>query len=87
MTSSMAGQGVARQSWQRWLALATARTDATGNANMRQLVTLRWIAVAGQFVTILFARFALGFDLPMVPMLAALAAGVGLNLVSMPLYG
>ncbi|RXD04972.1 HAMP domain-containing histidine kinase [Sphingomonas sp. UV9] len=81
------GPSVARQSWQRWLALATARTDATGNANMRQLVTLRWIAVAGQFVTILFARFALGFDLPMIPMLAALAAGVGLNLVSMPLYG
>ena len=42
----------ARQGWQRWLAIATARTDATGNANMRQLVTLRWIAVAGQFVTI-----------------------------------
>ncbi len=77
----------ARQGWQRWLALATARTDATGNANMRQLVTLRWIAVAGQFVTILFARFALGFDLPLVPMMAALAAAVGLNLASMPLYG
>jgi two-component system sensor histidine kinase RegB len=76
-----------RQGWQGWLSRASALTDATGNANMRQLVTLRWIAVAGQLLTILFARFVLHFDLPLVPMGLAMAAAVALNLASMPLYG
>ncbi len=76
-----------RQGWQGWLSRASALTDATGSANMRQLVTLRWLAVAGQLLTILFARFVLHFDLPLVPMGLAMAAAVALNLASLPLYG
>ena len=76
-----------RQGWQGWLTRAAKLTDATGSANMRQLVTLRWIAVAGQLLTILFVRFVLHFDLPLVPMGLAMAAAVVLNLASMPLYG
>lgn len=73
--------------WQGWLARARARTDATGNANMRQLVTLRWIAVAGQLVTVLVVRFGLDIPLPLVPMILTMAAAVALNLASMRLYG
>jgi two-component system sensor histidine kinase RegB len=76
-----------RHGWQGWLGRAATLTDATGSANMRQLVTLRWLAVAGQLLTILFARFVLHFDLPLVPMALAMAAAIVLNLASMPLYG
>lgn len=42
--------------------------------NMRLLVQLRWIAVAGQLATILAVRFGLGVPLPLAPMLAVVAA-------------
>ena len=38
--------------------------------NMRQLTQLRWIAVAGQTLTILFVHFALGVRLPLFQMLS-----------------
>jgi two-component system sensor histidine kinase RegB len=41
--------------------------------NMRQLIQLRWIAVAGQLVAILTAHFGLGVELPLVPMLVVIA--------------
>lgn len=75
------------QGWQGWLARARKRTDDTGNANMRQLVTLRWIAVAGQLVTVLVVRFGFGVELPLAPMFCAMGAAVLLNLTSMRLYG
>ncbi len=37
--------------------------------NMRQLVQLRWLAVAGQLIAILVAHFGLGVTLPLVPMI------------------
>jgi len=37
--------------------------------NMRQLIQLRWIAVAGQTLAILFVRYGLGAPLPIVEML------------------
>ena len=37
--------------------------------NMRQLIQLRWIAVAGQTLAILFARYGLGVPLPLAEML------------------
>lgn len=37
--------------------------------NMRQLIQLRWIAVAGQTLAILLVRFGLGIPLPVVEML------------------
>ena len=62
--------------------LALTRQRATGAAadaggeNMRQLIQLRWIAVAGQVLAILVAHLALGVRLPLLPMLAV-AAGLG----------
>ena len=57
--------------------------DLAGHRNMLQLVQLRWLAVAGQLVTILLTRFAFGIVVPIAPMLGVLAALVVLNLVSL----
>jgi two-component system sensor histidine kinase RegB len=47
--------------------------ETTAAENMRQLVQLRWIAVAGQLVTILVVDFVLGVALPLAPMLGVVA--------------
>ena len=58
------------------------RIDVAGHENLLQLVQLRWLAVAGQLVTILLTRFAFGIALPMAAMLAVLMALVALNAAS-----
>ncbi|QNA86930.1 HAMP domain-containing histidine kinase [Sphingomonas sp. So64.6b] len=50
---------------------------------MLQLVQLRWLAIAGQCVTILLTHYAFGIALPIVPMLAVLAGLALLNAISM----
>lgn len=45
----------------------------TEGDNMRQLVQLRWFAVGGQVVTILFVHFGLRVPLPLLPMLSLVA--------------
>lgn len=62
---------------------ALAPADATASQNMLQLVQLRWLAIAGQCVTILLTHYAFGIVLPIVPMLAVLAGLALLNAVSM----
>jgi len=57
-------------------------TVATTGA-MRQLVHLRWIAVAGQLVTILGTGLALGVPLPLVPMLLVVASLAAVNLLTL----
>lgn len=47
--------------------------DTTAAENMRQLQQLRWIAVAGQLITILVVEFGFGVPLPLVPMLTVVA--------------
>ncbi|WP_411269249.1 ATP-binding protein [Sphingobium sp. SCG-1] len=56
--------------------------DAAGHKNMVQLVQLRWLAVAGQLVTILFVHLVMHVRLPIVPMLAVIAALMILNIFS-----
>lgn len=51
--------------------------------NMRQLVQLRWIAVAGQLLAILVAHFVLAVPLPLVPMLSVVALLAVANIVFM----
>lgn len=55
--------------------------------NMRQLVQLRWLAVAGQLVTILIVRFGFGVELPL-PMMLGVVAFLALanlaTLISLP---
>jgi two-component system sensor histidine kinase RegB len=48
---------------------------------MRQLIQLRWIAVAGQLLAILVSHFGLGVPLPLVPMLVVVALLVVANLL------
>jgi two-component system sensor histidine kinase RegB len=59
-----------------------ANADATGLQNMQQLIQLRWIAVSGQILTILFVQFVLHIELPLTAMLLVVASLLLLNLLS-----
>jgi two-component system, sensor histidine kinase RegB len=59
-----------------------SQRDAAGLQNMLQLIQLRWIAVSGQVLTIVFAHFVLGIELPLRSMLLIVGALVALNLLS-----
>ncbi len=50
--------------------------------NMRLLVLLRWLAVGGQFATILTVHYGLGIRLPIAPMAVVLAGLVMLNVMT-----
>jgi two-component system sensor histidine kinase RegB len=71
-----------KQRLQRIASGAGARRDAAGLQNMLQLIQLRWIAVSGQVLTIVFAQFVLGIALPLGPMLLIVGALVALNVLS-----
>ncbi len=58
-------------------------TPNTVADNMRQLVQLRWIAVAGQFVTIVAVHFGLGVPLPLLEMLGLVTLLALANLVTL----
>jgi two-component system sensor histidine kinase RegB len=47
---------------------------------LQTLVLLRWLAVGGQTIGVLFVAFGLGFPLPLVECFALIAASAGLNL-------
>lgn len=59
--------------------------EAANRRNLRLLVQLRWLAVAGQVATILIVHFAMGIRLPVVWLLIAPASLALVNLVSIPL--
>ena len=46
----------------------------------RVSVAIRWIALSGQLATVLIVHFALGFVLPLGPLLAVIGIGIILNL-------
>ena len=52
---------------------------ARGRTRLQTLMTLRWMAVAGQTVAVLFVYFGLGFQLPLSLCLAVIAASAWLN--------
>ena len=58
------------------------RSDTTGRKNMLLLIQLRWIAVIGQIVTIEFAFYGLGVQLPLQAMMAALGGLLAFNVAS-----
>lgn len=57
--------------------------DLASRKNLLLLIQLRWLAVAGQVVTIAVVAFAFEVDLPLIPMAAVLAALVTLNIASL----
>ncbi|CAN5352904.1 ATP-binding protein [soil metagenome] len=60
-----------------------ARKSVAGHENMLQLVQLRWLAVAGQLVTIVLTEYVLDITLPLTAMFSVLAALVVLNIASL----
>ncbi|HYZ40990.1 MAG TPA: ActS/PrrB/RegB family redox-sensitive histidine kinase [Stellaceae bacterium] len=52
-----------------------------GRISLRTLVPIRWVAIAGQAVTVLTVHYGLGYRLPLVPALAVVAGSVLLNIV------
>jgi len=63
--------------------LVTSNEPATGfgRISLRTLVPIRWVAIAGQALTILIVHFGLGFSLPLVPALGVVGGSVLLNVV------
>ncbi|WP_233222198.1 ATP-binding protein [Allosphingosinicella deserti] len=57
--------------------------DTAAAENMRQLVQLRWLAAAGQLLTILIVQYRLGVSLPLEAMLSVVAALGAVNLLSL----
>ncbi|WP_421993887.1 ATP-binding protein [Roseococcus sp.] len=56
-----------------------------GRRNMRLLIQLRWIAVAGQLLTIAFVHWILEIRLPLASLLLVPALLAAINLLSLPL--
>lgn len=52
---------------------------ARGHTRLATLMTLRWLAVAGQTLAVLFVYYGLGFSLPLGLCLAVIAASAWLN--------
>src|SRR6266849_305751 len=47
--------------------------------SLRRLISMRWVAVAGQAAALLVIQYGLGFDLPILPVLAVVAASALIN--------
>ena len=59
----------------------SAPSEPSGPISLRTLILIRWIAIAGQALTILIVHYVLRFGLPLVPALAVVASSALLNLV------
>src|SRR5438105_5521731 len=55
--------------------------EPSGPINLRTLIVIRWVAIAGQASAILIVRYGLGFGLPLVPALSVVASSALLNLI------
>ncbi|MZR63622.1 ATP-binding protein [Alcanivorax sp. DP30] len=64
-------------------ALGSGSDDAAGRKNLQLLIQLRWIAMFGQFATILVVHFGLGVALPVFNMLIVLFGLLLFNALSM----
>jgi two-component system sensor histidine kinase RegB len=66
--------------------IAASAFDRPG-VRVRTLATLRWIAISGQFATLIVVGVYLRFPLPWTPLLAAILASALLNIGLTTLYG
>jgi two-component system sensor histidine kinase RegB len=62
---------------------ASSIEEAANRKNLLLLVMLRWLAVGGQVVTILFAAVWLGIALPLMPMAGVILFLIALNVASL----
>ncbi len=72
----------ASQSGSLFSALRRSSDDLTGRKNLQLLIQLRWIAMFGQFATILVVNYGFGIKLPVSQMLVVLFGLLLLNAVS-----
>lgn len=56
--------------------------DAAGRKNLALLVQLRWLAIAGQVITILAVHWGMGIRLPIAPMLLVAGIAIIMNALS-----
>jgi two-component system sensor histidine kinase RegB len=64
----------------------SAADDPAGRVRLQTLVLLRWIAIIGQLLAILFVHFGLNFKLPLLPALAVVGISALLNVVLFIVY-
>lgn len=57
--------------------------DGAGRVQLRTLILLRWLAVAGQTAALVFVRFGLGFDAPLAATLGVVAVSAWVNIFLM----
>src|SRR3546814_20214996 len=57
--------------------------DAAGRKNLALLVQLRWLAIAGQLITIVAVHFVMDIRLPLAPMLLLAGMAMALNGLSL----
>jgi two-component system sensor histidine kinase RegB len=62
--------------------IAVPLDESTNAKNINLLIQLRWIAVVGQVLTIAFVHFAMGVELPLMPMISVLCGSIFLNVIS-----
>lgn len=64
-----------------------APTDAlTGGIRLRSLILIRWLAIFGQGLAVVFVMFVLGFDFPFLICVGVISASVILNIVAFSVY-
>jgi two-component system sensor histidine kinase RegB len=61
--------------------IASNEPSGFGRISLRTLVPIRWVAIAGQALTILIVHYGFGYRLPLAPALAVVAGSVLLNIV------
>lgn len=70
-----------RPGWLRALEeILQLHVDQPGRLRARTLALIRWIGIAGQLTTIVVVHEGLGFDLPLMPLLATIAVSALVNL-------
>lgn len=60
--------------------------EFAGRVRLQTLVLLRWIAIIGQLLAILFVHFGLNFKLPLLPALSVVAVSALLNILLFIVY-
>jgi hypothetical protein len=56
-----------------------AATVAGGRVRLRTLILIRWVAILGQLTALLVVHFGLGYPVPLLETLAAVAVSVIVN--------
>jgi len=64
----------------------SAADEPAGRVRLQTLVLLRWIAIIGQLLAILFVHFGLNFKLPLLPALGVVGISALLNIVLFVVY-